>query len=170
MLFEKIRSLYILKDIFSFIKDKWNLNLIKYNKRLQNKIDITILHYKILSGKYIEYEPNGKGKEYNAYNDQILYEGEFSKGKRNGKGKEYNEKGIFIFEGEYLNGEKIGKSKEYDDGKLIFEFEGEYLNEIIWNGIGKEYDINGKLRFEYKYKYSFGRENGRKKNLIIKIS
>ena len=65
MLFEKIGSLYILKDIFSFIKDIRNLKLIKYNKRLQNKIDITILHYKILSGKYIEYEHNGKVKEYN---------------------------------------------------------------------------------------------------------
>ena len=37
-----------------------------------------------------------------------------------------------------------GKVKEYDDnGKL--KFEGEYLNGKKWNWKGKEYDDNGKL-------------------------
>ena len=44
----------------------------------------------------------------------------------NGKGKEYNEFGELEFEGEYLNGKRTGKGKKYDlNGKL--EFEGEYI-------------------------------------------
>ena len=47
-------------------------------------------------------------KEYNSYNDKLLFEGKFLNGKRNGIGKEYNGKGVLIFEGEYLN-DKNGK-------------------------------------------------------------
>ena len=36
--------------------------LVKYNKNLQNKLDINLIDYKNLSGKYIVYEENGKGK------------------------------------------------------------------------------------------------------------
>ena len=36
------------------------------------------------------YEKNGKGKEYNGYDDRLEFEGEYLNGKRNGKGKEYD--------------------------------------------------------------------------------
>ena len=46
-------------------------------------------------------------KIYNAFDDRIIYEGEFLNGKKHGKGKEYNKYGIVMFEGEYLNGKRI---------------------------------------------------------------
>ena len=69
---------------------------------------------------------DGLIKEYN-YNGKIIFEGEYLHGKRNGKGKEYDDfQDILIFEGEYLNGLRNGKGKEYDyKGNLIFE--GEYF-------------------------------------------
>ena len=39
-MFKKIRSTYILKDIFAFLKKRKKLNLLKYNKNLRNKLDI----------------------------------------------------------------------------------------------------------------------------------
>ena len=98
----KIRSKYITKNIFSYINEKTKLNLIKFNKKLQKELCIKIINYQILSGRYIEYETNDTIKEYNAYNDLLIYEGEFKEGKRNGKGKEYNNEGKLIYEGEYL--------------------------------------------------------------------
>ena len=71
---------------------------------------------------------DGKGliKEYNYWNDKLIFEGEYLNGQRNGKGKEYDY-GELIFEGEYLNGKRNGKGKEYDgNGNLIFE--AEYIN------------------------------------------
>ena len=71
---------------------------------------------------------NGKVKEYNDYNDKLIFEGEYLNGKRNGKGKEYDQDSNLIFEGEYLNGQRWnGKSIEYDGlGSLMFE--DEYIN------------------------------------------
>ena len=123
-----IVSVYILKDIFSFLSEKQKLNLIIYNKQLQKKFDINIEDYKRKSGIYREGEKNGKGKEYDISNNNILFEGEYINGRRNGKGKEYDQYGDIKFEGEYLNGKRNRKGKEYYyDGQL--NFEGEYLNE-----------------------------------------
>ena len=95
-----IKSKYILKLILSFEEEKTKFKIIKYNKQLQNKLDMTIVTYRTLSGKYIVYEDNNrgekkKGKEYDI-NDNILYEGEFLNGERNGKGKEYDCNCFFI--------------------------------------------------------------------------
>ena len=70
----------------------------------------------------------GFGIEYNDYNGELQYKGEYIYGQRNGKGKEYNDyNGELYFEGEYINGERNGKGKEYHDNvKLLFE--GEYIN------------------------------------------
>ena len=92
---------------------------------MQKKLGLNLIDFRLFSGRYIE-EEDGKTKEYNSYNHQIIFEGEYSNGKRNGEGNEYNEEGECIFEGEYLNGKKWkGIGKEYDEstGKLIFEFE-----------------------------------------------
>ena len=51
-------------------------------------MNISLINYKIFSGKYIIYEKNGKGKEIN-YDGYLIYEGEYINGERNGKGKEY---------------------------------------------------------------------------------
>ena len=90
-----IKSKYIIKIIFFYLDEKIKLKLIKYDKNLQNTIDINLNNYIFFSRRYIEFEADGKGKEYN-YVDELK------------------------FEGEYLNGKKNGKGKEYDDGKLSF--------------------------------------------------
>ena len=124
---ENIKSTYFSKMIFTWINEKRKLNTIKYNKNLQEKMNITLLNYKIFYGKYIIFEDKGKGKEYNVFNDKLIFEGEYLNGKRNGKGKEYDSNGHLIFEGEYSKGKKNGKGKEYDkNDRLIFE--GEHLN------------------------------------------
>ena len=93
---ENIKSSYFIKIIFSFLDEKTKLKLIKDNKCLQNNININLINYKILSGRYIVYEENGKGKEYNGYDDSLKFEGEYLNGKRNGKGKEYDWNGNLI--------------------------------------------------------------------------
>ena len=55
---EKIKSLKITKLIFSSLDEGIKLNIIKYNKRMQNKINIEFINYQIFSGKYIIYESN----------------------------------------------------------------------------------------------------------------
>ena len=103
---KKIKSEYTIKILFFHLDEKIKLKLIKYNKNLQNTIDINLNNYIFFSGRYIEFEADGKGKEYYGYNDKLKFEGEYLNGERNGKGKEYDDNGLLIFEGEYLNGRK----------------------------------------------------------------
>ena len=110
---------------------------------MQKNLDISIINYKFFSGRYIIYESNGFGKEYNGFieEDSLIFEGEYLNGKRNGKGMEYGYNGNLIFEGEYVNGKRNGKGKEYGNyGKI--KFEGEYLNGNRLIGI--EYEKDGK--------------------------
>ena len=98
---KKIKSSFILTKVFSIVNEKIKLDLIKYNKRMQNTLNIKLLNYKLFSGKYIVYSKNGVGHEYDAHNDKLIFEGEYLKGKKL-KGKEYNKYGELIFEGKYL--------------------------------------------------------------------
>ena len=68
--FKNIKSDYILKKIFNFISKLKSLETIKYNKRLQNRLNINIDDYKNYSEKLpieIEIIPikNGIGKFIN---------------------------------------------------------------------------------------------------------
>ena len=167
---ENIKSSFFIRYIFSFLDEATKLKIIKYNKALQNEIDINIINYKLFSKRYIIYEEKGKVKEINSYNNEdIMYVGENLNGKRNGKGKEYN-KGKLIYEGEFLNGKRDGKGNEYKNNKLFFIgeyskglkngngikynyyknllFEGEYLNGLKWNGKG--YDDKNNVIYELK--------------------
>ena len=139
---KKIKCIYFKKMIFSLIKEKKRLNIIKENKYLQNQLELTLLDYKNMSGKYVIYDGKGKGKEFNANNNNLIFEGEYKNGKRNGNGIEYHEYwNAIVFEGEYKNGKRNGSGIEYDiDGKIIFE--GEYKNGKKWNGYGNIDDIN----------------------------
>ena len=112
---ENIKSIFFLKMVFFYIDDKRKLELIKYNKAFQDKLNINIIHYKLFSKKYLIFETERKSREYNKDNGYLIYEGEYLNGKRNGKGKEYDGFGKIKFEGEYLNGER-------------------------WNGYGEQYD------------------------------
>ena len=59
-----IKSSYIIKKFFEYIDEKQKLKLVKCNKNLQQKIDISIVNYIHFKGNYIIYESKGKGKEY----------------------------------------------------------------------------------------------------------
>ena len=178
-----INSSNLFKEIFSFLNEKVKLDLVRYNKRIQKKLDITLINYINFSGKYVIIEKSGKGKEYDA-DFCIIFEGEYLNGKRNGIGKEYNS--IYdkvIFEGEYLNGKRNGKGKEYDRYGYI-TFEGEYLNGKKWNGKG-EYDDyiyeikNGKGMVRefisctdeiiFEGEYLNGKKMGMEKNMMVMV-
>ena len=123
---ENIKSIFFIKLLYSYIKEERKLELTRYNKNLQNIININLINYKFLSKKYIIFETNNKGKEFRRDNDELICEGEYLNKKRNGKGKEcYGDK--IEFEGEFLNGKRNGKGKVFDwDDNL--RFEGEYSN------------------------------------------
>ena len=60
-----IKSPAILKNIFySYLWEIKQLDLIKYNKKMQIKCELNIENYKKASQKYLIVEKNGKGKEY----------------------------------------------------------------------------------------------------------
>ena len=146
-----------MRILFSSLDERTKLKLIQYNKGLQKEININIINYKILNGRYIVYETKEVGVEYSINDYRIVFVGEYLNGKRNGKRKEYDSSGKLIFEGEYLNGKRIGKGKEYNDyGELIFV--GEYLNGKR-NGEGKEYN-NMRIIFEGDY-FNGKRWNGK---------
>ena len=154
---ENVKSSYILKLFFMHIFERKKLNLIKYNKNIQLKIDVNIKNYKLFKSKYVAYNKNGFAKEYGLFDNKLIYEGEYLNCERNGKGKEYNDIASVLFEGEFKKRKKWnninlkdgkGYLKEYKNNTLIFE--GEYLNGER-NGKGKEYNDNGKLIFEGEY-------------------
>ena len=55
-LFENIRSKYILQRLFDILKRKKSLEVIKYNKKIKNILDININDYKEYSEKYSSIE------------------------------------------------------------------------------------------------------------------
>ena len=59
---ENSKSIYFIKKLFTFVDEKTKLDIIKYNKNMQNIMDINLTNYKFYSKKYIIYEENGKGK------------------------------------------------------------------------------------------------------------
>ena len=118
-----VQSKYIFDYIFSLLYIKKKLNMIIYNKKLQEKFNIKLDNYKALSEKIHIGERNGIGKEFSSDQNILLFEGEYLNGKKNGKGKEYYVNRNIKFEGEYLNGYKIEGKGYNDKGKLIFELE-----------------------------------------------
>ena len=109
---QKLKS-YFLLLLFSHVSEHQKLKMAKYNQNLKQMLGRRLIHYKIFSKRRIEYEQDGKGKEYLKLSDKLLYEGEYLNGERNGIGKEYDSDDNLIYEGEYLNREKNGKGKEY---------------------------------------------------------
>ena len=61
----KIKSSYFIKNMLSNLEEGNKLKVVKYNKRLQNNLGINLFNYKEFTKKYVIYEENGKGKDYN---------------------------------------------------------------------------------------------------------
>ena len=131
---QKIKSKYFIRRLFVLADEKNKLDIIKYNKNMKSILDISLINFKFFSKRYIIFEKNGKGKEYDIFG-HLEFEGEYLNGKRNGKGKEYGSWSSKLkFEGEYLNGKRNGKGKEFDpDGNVLFA--GEYLKGEKWKWI-----------------------------------
>ena len=72
-----IKSIFITRKVFSFLNEVIKLKLIRYNKNMQSKMNINLINYKTLSGRYIIFETKQKGKEYDSHNDKLIYEGEY---------------------------------------------------------------------------------------------
>ena len=153
---KSVKSIYIIKYVFSLLDENKKLNLIIYNKRIQNQLGINLEKYKLRSSRIFHGNKNEIGKEFKLGTNILLFEGNYLNGKKNGNGKEYYENGKLKFEGEYLNGKKIqgkgyneqgdlilklyknGKGEEfYDNGE--YQFEGYYLNGRRWHGRGYNY-------------------------------
>ena len=79
---KNVKSIYFIQKIFTFVNDYPKLKLVKYNKSIQKNINISIINYIHFRGKYIIYESKGRGKEYDSYDDSLVYEGEYLNGKR----------------------------------------------------------------------------------------
>ena len=60
---KNVKTSFFLRVSFSYMDEKQKLELIKYNKRFKEINNIRLINYEFFSGKYIEYELNGKGKE-----------------------------------------------------------------------------------------------------------
>ena len=56
-------------------------------------------------------EKKGKGKEYDYYINELIFEGDYNNGRKNGMSKDYNR--YLEFEGEFINGKRNGKGKKY---------------------------------------------------------
>ena len=76
-----------MRFFLSYVNEKKKLILLKYNKNIQTKLNITLLYYKIFSGNYttIFENNNKKGKIFDEYKDKLILEGEFSNGKKTEK-------------------------------------------------------------------------------------
>ena len=141
-MWRKIRSSLILKKIMNNIENKIKFNLILYNKSIQKKLGLDLNDFRRFSGRY-KIEESGIIKEFDSYNNILLFEGFYGNNKRNGLGNEYkkiNNETKLIFEGEYLDGKKwTGKYYEYDEDTNELIFECEYLKGKI-EGQVKEYN------------------------------
>ena len=149
---ENIKSKYILELVFENIKDERKLFILKYNKNFKDKLNINLVECVFLSGRYFLGNKNGKGEEYNGFNDELIFEGDYIDGKRNGYGKEYyeekyNNELAIKYEGKYLNGKRNGKGKEYYyNGKI--KFDGIYSFGLKYEGKG--YDQDGNIIYKLK--------------------
>ena len=71
---KNIKAAYFIQLLFSYVDEKQKLKIVKSNKRLQKNIGISIINYKLFTGKYIIYESIGFGKEYD-YGVNLRFEG-----------------------------------------------------------------------------------------------
>ena len=172
-----IKSKYITKCIFSYLDEYVKLNIVKYNKYIQNIINIDIVNYQTFSGRYIKSKNNEENifQEFKGNNNELIFEGKYLKGKRNGNGKEYYNGNILIFEGEYLKGKRTGKGKEYyytgkkwngkgytPDGEISYELkEGK--------GLVKEYDYDENFEFEGEYNNGLREGKGKEYYFLNKL-
>ena len=88
-----IKSDYIFCIPFSFLNEKYKLNVICYNKIHQRRLNIDINYFKKISGKY-KIIVNGKGKEYLIDKNFIIFDANIKMVKKMGKVENIMKKAI----------------------------------------------------------------------------
>ena len=78
---KSVKSNYIIKTIFSFIRKDIKLLLFNFNKHFQMFFGFNLEDYKKLSGICKIADKNGFGKEYKLNTDIIIFEGNYLNGK-----------------------------------------------------------------------------------------
>ena len=100
---KNIKNHFFIRHYFSFICESKKFKLVKYNKHLQNILNINLEDYKDFSdGRIIIYQEKEEEKDINCCGLLNPEKGDF-KEKRKRKGIEYYSNGYY--EGEYINGE-----------------------------------------------------------------
>ena len=91
---EKIKSRYILSKIYDNMTKKKKLEIVKYNKRIQNRINLSVKNYKEYSETFtpIEIEIIPRKKKYGKFinineNDKLYYHIYFNDNKEEIKNK-----------------------------------------------------------------------------------
>ena len=162
-----IRSVYIIKIVFSFLEENKELMILSRNKTIQKELEIDINNFKKASRIKRIISENGKGQEFLRNTKYLIFEGEYKNGMKHGKGIEYffnfnlgEDSGYFNwerkeedkedyylrltkFQGEYFEGKKISGSGYDKEGNLILKIE---------KGKGEEYYDNKNLQFKGEYK------------------
>ena len=59
---ESKKQSFIIPLMLSYLVEKRKLETIKYNKRIQNLININLVNYKLLCKRYIKFKEKGRGK------------------------------------------------------------------------------------------------------------
>ena len=163
---EEIKSKFIIKLIFSFLRRNSFLTIISYSKQFQSKLNITLNDYKFATNYHLIQE-NDITKIFLKDSNILVFQGKFEKGKKI-EGKEYK-MGKKYFIGKYKNNSKYEGKTLNKAGNTIFK--GIYNNGLFWDGdffhpknfektgkldMGKgsiiEYNFEGNLQFVGEYK------------------
>ena len=163
---EKIKSKFIIKLIFSFIRSNSFLSIISYNKKFQSKLNITLNDYKF-STNFELIKQNDITKIFIKDSKILIFQGKYEKGKKI-EGKEYKS-GKEYFIGKYKNNLKYEGKTLNKAGNTIFKgiynkglfWDGDFFHPTIFKKTGKlemgmgailEYNFDGNLQFEGEYK------------------
>ena len=65
---KNVKSIFFSSYVFSYIDERKKLNIIKYNKEIQNLINVNIINYRVLSEKVIIKEINETKEKWKIYN------------------------------------------------------------------------------------------------------
>ncbi len=106
-----IKSIYLLKKVFSLVDEKIKLLLLNHNKKIQKKLKIDIERFKKLSQRYRIILENGICREFLINTNYLLFEGEFKDGKKHGRGYGYYYNKDLSLDEEYLNWQKSKENK-----------------------------------------------------------
>ena len=158
-----IKSSAIMKIIFSLLNYHRQLEIIKFNQKLQKKLSVDINTYKKEARLFrIRDKKNGTCKIYINGTDELIFEAENIKA-GDFNGKEYK-KGKLQFEGEYKNSKRNGKGRRYRNNELIFE--GIYKDGKEWEGKGIIPDYNNDS-YEFFGIIHEGKVNGEAKKFLF---